>query len=295
MKEYTNKQVEEQNYPSTLQSNFYIPETNPKFDFVWGADVNVFSIGSCFAREIEVVLQEHGCCVNSLSPLVSFEGEGFPVSLLNEYNPGSMAQRINWAFNSEDLGERGIVKRDDRYVDLLINSEKTHNKEWVLSRRRRIQEIYKHLPKSNLVVITLGLTEAWYDTQEQIYLNRIPPFDNNDRYVLRVLDVKDCLDLLEPAIKQFTDREIPVLLSVSPIPLTISFTGEDAVIANENSKSTLRLVAKQIAENNHLVDYFPSYEAFRTQGLIAFLEDGKHVKFPLVEKTVNEMVKRYQA
>ena len=281
-------------YPSHVKSNFYIPKTLPKFKFNWNPNLNVFSIGSCFAREIELVLQEQNCTVNSLVALASIEPQGLPVSLMNEYNPGSIAQRINCAKTSMDVGDKCIVENQGNFTDLLINSYRAHSKDWILSRRKIIQNTYDWLFKSNLVIITLGLTEAWYDNEYKLYLNRIPPYrEDSSRYSFRMLDVDDCLTLLSPAIQSLTQNNIPVILSVSPIPLSTSFSGRDPIIANEVSKTTLRIVAEELVSHNNLVDYYPSYEAFRTQGMSAYLDDGKHVKFSLVEETVNEMVSRY--
>jgi hypothetical protein len=278
-----------------LTQELYIPATTPKFSVKWGKNFNVFCIGSCFAREIELELQQKNCNVQTLVTLASFENNGL-MSLMNEYNAGSIAQRIKWAFDPIELSDESIYLKNDKYIDLLLNSEKSHDKEWVLERRKRIQQVYDQLGNTNLVIITLGLTEAWYDNQTGFWLNRIPPYEQDPtRYTLKILGVQDCLDLLQPELKKLTDRNIPIVLTVSPVPLQITFSGKDAIIANEESKSTLRVVAKELSESSDLIDYFPSYETIRIHGVNNYYDGGIHVKFDVVEKIVSHMIHLYQA
>ena len=50
------------------------------------------------------------------------------------------------------------------------------------------------------------------------------------------------------------------VLTVSPVPLGVTFQTRDIVIENTNSKSILRVVADEIYRKLDYVDYFPSYE-----------------------------------
>jgi hypothetical protein len=50
------------------------------------------------------------------------------------------------------------------------------------------------------------------------------------------------------------------VVTVSPVPLHATFTGQDVVIANAYSKATLRSVAGAFCATHDDVDYFPSYE-----------------------------------
>jgi len=293
--ELINSNPNYQKYFPFLTSETYVPKIEPKFHLNWGKDFNVFCIGSCFAREIELELQHKNCNVQTLVPLASFENNGL-MSLMNEYNAGSIAQRIKWAFESNDIGDKSIYLKNEKYVDLLLNSEKSHDIEWIIERRKRINEVYKTLPDANLVIITLGLTEVWYDKETNFYLNRIPPFNvDPSRYELRILDVKNCFELLNTALKKITDINIPIVLTISPVPLKVTFSGKDPIIANEESKSTLRLVASMLSDSNPLIDYFPSFETVKIGGLENYYDGGIHVKFELVEEIVNHMINLYQA
>lgn len=54
--------------------------------------------------------------------------------------------------------------------------------------------------------------------------------------------------------------DIKVLLTVSPVPLTATASGEHVLTATTYSKSVLRAVAGELAQSQPGVDYFPSYE-----------------------------------
>ena len=72
------------------------------------------------------------------------------------------------------------------------------------------------------------------------------------------------------------NKSMRVLLTVSPVPLTATNSGNHVMVATSESKSILRAVAGQIAENMQFVDYFPSYEIITAppfKGM--FYEDNK--------------------
>lgn len=97
------------------------------------------------------------------------------------------------------------------------------------------------------MIITLGLVQSWYDTEEQLYLNRMPgPWAMKSypgRYSIRILDVETSYALLSSAVEQLIAAGIQkILVTISPVPLQKSFCGGDATIANCYSKSVLKTV-----------------------------------------------------
>jgi hypothetical protein len=58
--------------------------------------------------------------------------------------------------------------------------------------------------------------------------------------------------------------DLRFVLTVSPVPLTATYSGRHVLVATMYSKSVLRAAAGQLAENNAFVDYFPSYEIFNS-------------------------------
>jgi DNA-binding transcriptional regulator YdaS (Cro superfamily) len=82
-------------------------------------------------------------------------------------------------------------------------------------------------------------------------------------------NLKRTLDLLFAAN---ADRD--VLLTVSPVALHQTFSGQDVIVANMESKSILRAVAGQLAREYRRAHYMPTYELFARHDL--FHEDGRH-------------------
>lgn len=263
-----------------------------------GKDCRVFTIGSCFARNIEEHLGALGLDVpTSAFSVPKTEWKHRPNGLLNEYTPGTMSQRINHALAGTAATEETIIADGQNgFVDLLLPGGFPVSLERALERRNEIDNLYHKLLVSDVAIITLGYVEAWFDAKTGVYLNRMPPHATiraePDRYRLHRLNAQACLDLLEPAIRTLTERGIRIILTVSPVPIAVTFTGDDCVIANEYSKSTLRVVAEELRSNRN-VEYFPSYEIVRSMGLKGLEEDQIHVKSSEVGKVVAYMLETY--
>jgi hypothetical protein len=92
-----------------------------------------------------------------------------------------------------------------------------------------------------------------------------------------------------------SDLNIRTILTVSPVPLHTTFMPEDCVIANEYSKTVLRVCAEELARKYANVDYFPSYEIVRSGGLANFHKDNVHVKPEVVSLVTSYMLSIYSA
>src|SRR6185503_12468341 len=103
---------------------------------------------------------------------------------------------------------------------------------------------FRQLPECRIVVITLGLAEAWFDHETGLYLNTAPPLQatnrNPDRFSLDVLDYEDILSALERIyglLSAHGHPDVKVLITVSPVPFKATFSGQDAITANTYSKA----------------------------------------------------------
>ena len=221
-----------------------------------------------------------------------------PNGMLNEYNPGAMSQRILYALDGKSFAAETVVPTGTQYTDLLLPGGANVAHERAMERRGEIQDVYSHLATSIVVVITLGLVEAWFDEDHQLYLNQIPPHafanKNPKRFSFRRLDVDDVCNLLTPALAALADIKARVIMTVSPVPLWATFTGMDCAIANEFSKSVLRVAADRLGRRFANIDYFPSYEIVRSAGTAAYVPDNVHVKEDLVHEITKYMIQSYQ-
>jgi hypothetical protein len=89
--------------------------------------------------------------------------------------------------SSKEFPKSTIIPNGDGYTDLLLAGEGGVTHERALVRRKEIDEAYKYLSKSDLVIITLGLAEAWYDEETRLFINRRlhTPSASNTRTDLR--------------------------------------------------------------------------------------------------------------
>jgi hypothetical protein len=158
-------------------------------------------------------------------------------------------------------------------------------------------------------IITLGLIEVWYDRECHCYLNEPLNFgkvyqENKslqdyfaDRFVFQVLNYKEIYDAtyqIFALLKEQASPDCKAILTVSPVPLSGTFTGRDVLVANMYSKSVLRAVAEEIRARFDFIDYFPSYESVMLSPRpMTWDEDGVHVTDAAVGANVERMVKAY--
>ena len=290
-----NKRFPDQEDPR-YQDDLLFPSLEPKFSL--DAPAKVFTIGSCFARNIEFALAEYDIELPATDFAVpKSEWEFRPNGILNEYNPGTTAQRILSAVKDEDDSEETIIETKGGFFDLLLPGGFPVSFERAVERRAQIKEVYRNLVSSDLVIVTLGLVEAWYDEKTEMYLNRMPmPLIRKqpDRYTFRRMEVEDSFSILDKAVAELTGAGVgKILFTVSPVPLGTTFTGKDVVVANSFSKAALRVCAQKLMEKYPQVDYYPSFELVSSGGLDSFNEDNIHVKPPIVRRATGHMLEAY--
>jgi hypothetical protein len=277
---------------------------NPKFKI--NKQDKIFTIGSCFARNIENSLQRNGIPFASKGYTLSgdyyeIKNAGDRRGVLNAYTPHSMWQLFQLADANFPIDKGLIEISEDLYFDPLTSGLSFLNKEITLKIRRELIEIYKKLEQCNTVIITLGYIESWIDNLTNTFLNRTPYQKElrkiSDRfsffqadYTLSLLVIRQIVDF----ISQKTEGRAKIIITVSPVPLAATFTDKDIVIANQYSKSTLVCCAQTIADENDQVDYFPSYEmVMNSDRASAWLKDGVHINEQLVDNVITQFVEAY--
>ncbi len=275
------------------------PSLKPSFSLSRGA--RVFTLGSCFARNVEEVLAGEFELPAMRFKAPKTEWKFRPNGLLNEYNPAAMSQRLLWAANGQNIADMdcALAGSDDDCIDLLLAGGSAVTRSRALERRREIDQIYADLPGSEVLILTLGMTECWYDTEQKVHLNRgpLPAMVRAEpkRYRFERLDVGESYLMLEKGIDAALSAGLKrVLLTVSPVPLQSTFSGDDCVIANQFSKSVLRIVADRLRRRFvGRLDYFPSYEIALSGGLSAFGDDHVHVRPDIVRQIVEYLCASY--
>ena len=222
---------------------------------------NLFSIGSCFAVNVTRWLKEQGV------------GTRLPEWGLH-YNPATILSELRRA---ADVVERDVIWEltlEDGsacFVDAKRHPISGGSLPQLDAERKRIATASKEcFEAADGFIITLGLSEVWEQicNGDREIINRAP-----DRRVLgdaqfasRFLSVDECVEYIRQIvdlIRITKGYEIPIVFSVSPIPLKGSASGYDVQSANLRSKSILIAAIHSFVEedtNPQKVSYFPAYE-----------------------------------
>lgn len=272
----------------------------------WIGGRAVYAIGSCFAREIELHLAAKNWDVLSLdrhNETVDCPLLHSPVTpdFYNRFNSGSMLREIERLTDSVPMDDRELVyEAPDGFVDMHFASRAFVQEMSTISwRREESLLIGQRLRHADLIVITLGLNEAWYDTESSSYLNSVPGVNivNDDRFELRIFGFNEnkCFLLKIINLVRSINPFAKFIISVSPVPMLATFSGLDVVLANSEAKSILRAVAAEVVSQfPHEVSYFPSYElvtcADRDR---AWMGDRRHITGEMVAHVADNFDRIY--
>lgn len=309
---FNNLSKSEATWPTRGQSpNRVEPQAAPTFSpsFMLAPGEAVFTIGSCFARNVERYLELKGYDV----PMRRLDVVGSGIvetgeatgNVFNNYGVPSILNELEWAVDPSkpfDPATCLLEASPGKFIDLHLTSlMKAVPLENALARRARIRQGMASVARCRIVIMTLGLVEVWYDAQSMRYLNIAPPKQAvkqfPGRFTLHVMSYAEIINTLNRIVallSEYGPKEQRIILTVSPIPLGNTFTGQDVIVANTYSKSALRAAAQEICANHKHIDYFPSYESFiLSDRKIAFQDDMRHAQRSMVEFNVNRMIAAY--
>ena len=284
------------------------PEIQPSFRI--GPGETVFTIGSCFARNIERFLVDAGCRVPMQElHLPSEEWHGGANSAMNKFHPPAFRQCLGWTaaiFDRDgvvtwaDCQPLAFEVGDGRVFDMEMASTPPVTRERFIERRQHIYDVFSTVFSADCLMITPGLIEAWFDKLTGLYIHEAPTLKAmavlKDRWEFEILSYEQCLaDLLADIdVVRARNPGVKVLITTSPVPLAASFSGKDVRIANAYSKSVLRAVCGAASLKRPMVDYFPSYEAATLSAPDKVWDtDRLHVAGGFVGKIVAYMLDHY--
>lgn len=247
--------------------------------FTLSKQEKIATAGSCFAQHIHKALKQNGYNILEVEPPPSslkeeeYEHNGYNMYSArygNIYTIKQLYQLSNEALGNSEIYE--TWERDGRYYDsqrpnTRRNGHETRD-EVFQSRREHLACVLKMFKEMDVFIFTLGLTEAWMNKAKTVVYPTAPgvisgSFDS-DKFTWvnsNFLDIISDFDSFEENLKIIRNsRPCKILLTVSPVPLTATYSDQHILAANTYSKSTLRCVAGYLSEVNSHIDYFPSYE-----------------------------------
>lgn len=229
----------------------------------------VATAGSCFAQNLSKHMRARGHVAFLAAEPLRDGDPVFSARTGNIYTAQQLLQLLIEALSGKVDSGAAIQRADGRFVDAnrpyMEPDGFATPAEVIAARSRHLVAVKEMFATCDVFVFTLGLTEAWaaaetgrvYPVAPQIYARDDQPaaqFHNYD------------LSQIEAAMDQFLDRlqalnpGARVLLTVSPVPLTATYTGDHVLVATMHSKSILRVACSQLTARHDHVFYFPSYE-----------------------------------
>ncbi len=161
-------------------------------------------------------------------------------------------------------------RKDDGFVDpfrpTLEVKPFASQDEVTAMQRSHLARVAKLFEETDVFVFTLGLTETWVSLEDNAVFPVAPGVSGGrftpKRHGFLNLTFSDCRADLRRFIEMMRsiNGNMRFLLTVSPVPLMATASGQQVIVATTYSKSVLRAVAGQMADNLDYVDYFPSYE-----------------------------------
>jgi hypothetical protein len=113
-------------------------------------------------------------------------------------------------------------------------------------------------------------------------------------HVLSFAETLSHLNAMHSLIREHCKPGALFVVTVSPIPLTFTYTDRDVIEANAESKATLRAAAGEFCRDHGDVVYFPSYEmATLADPATVWRGDKRHVEKPFVRHIVDQFVRHF--
>lgn len=271
--------------------------------FALDAKSKFFCLGSCFARNIEEHLIYRG--VEVLSKKVVSPKDEWPAranGFLNKFTTHSMVQELRWLAHPPANPVEHLLETSKGWRDMhLTPGLQGSTLDRALERRAWLAaEYFPRIAQADVLVMTLGLNEVWRDTVAGTRLNAAPGLwevrREPGRFVLEITDVEENVAALEEAraLVKALNPAMKIVVTVSPVPMSTTFSGRDIAIANTLSKATLRAAADAFQMRHDDVDYFPSFEiATLSSRGFAYAPDCLHVADRVVSHIMGRFLDGY--
>jgi len=248
---------------------------DPKFKV--GRRMKVATFGSCFAQHFGRALEGRGFrwFVTEPAPLGlgeasarRFSYDVFSARTGNIYTASLLRQWVRWAAGDAAVPDE-VWEKDGRFFDPFRPAIEPDGfasaEELVRSREMAIEAFRRVILESDIFAFTLGLTESWFHRTHGYEYPLCPgtaagEFDAG-QHVFVNQDYGSIRKALVEAFHRMRELRpgLKFLLTVSPVPLTATMSGNHVLVATMESKSILRAVAGSLRQQPY-VDYFPSYE-----------------------------------
>lgn len=239
----------------------------------------VATAGSCFAQHIARTLVAHG-----FHYLVTERADDLPPEAQQARHYGMFSARFGNVYTARQLRQllemalgdapspQGLVwpRGDGRWLDGLrpyIEPDGFDDEVQALASRQQMLACTSDMFQGcDVLVFTLGLTEAWHRPADGVVVPLAPgvvspsaPMDEfafvNFSHEQVLADMRAFLWLLKSV-----NPKVRVVLTVSPVPLVATYEPRSVIASTAYSKAVLRSVAGELEKEFDWLAYFASYE-----------------------------------
>lgn len=251
-------------------------EWDPKYRI--GPKMKIATFGSCFAQHFGRALKQRNMNWFDAEPAIpaisdtlatAYGYRTFSARTANIYTTSLLLQWTKWALEHENPPQE-VWHSGNLILDPFRPRIEPQGFASVSEMRRLRQQTIvafrKCITDASVFVFTLGLTESWFNTQQGYEYPMCPGTAggefNPDQHRFRNQSFDEVRAALQQSIQLMRDVNpgLRFLLTVSPVPLTATYSNRHVITATMESKSILRAVAGELSQDNPLIDYFPSYE-----------------------------------
>ncbi len=187
----------------------------------------------------------------------------------NVYTTRQLLQLFEEAHGNRTPTER-VWEKEGRFYDALrasVDPVGQDSAETVLALRvRHLAAVRRMFAELDVFVFTMGLTEGWENAEDgtmfAVAPGTVAGTYEPSRHVfrnLRAAEIRADMLAFWERLRAVNSRA-RMLLTVSPVPLAATATQHHVLVATTYSKSVLRTVAGELAEDVEEIHYFPSYE-----------------------------------
>lgn len=244
------------------------------------ADDRVGAAGSCFAQHIARAMRGDGFNVLDVEPppaglprerQLAFGYGQYSARYSNIYTTRQLLQLLREAFQGVRSPDP-VWTLEGRCFDSMrpaVEPAGLGSAEEVMAHREfHLEQVRRLFTQMDVFIFTLGLTECWRHEGSDWIFPTAPgtlagSYDpavysfKNLSFGEIIADMNASLAIIRSVNRSSNLR---ILLTVSPVPLTATYTGEHVLTATTYSKSVLRAVAGTLCDEHQNVAYFPSYE-----------------------------------
>ena len=248
----------------------------PKFQI--DRSIRVMTAGSCFAQHVGRTLRNAGFNVIDNEPLPA----NVPDTVANKFGYRLYSARYANIYTVRQLLQlfketRGrfepaepVWEKGGRFYDSQrpsVDPGGLDSPETVMKHREHhLKAVRRAFNNCDLMVFTLGLTEAWiHRASETVYPTApgtIAGEYDPEKYAFKNFTYDEIIKDFKQfrAAMKKRNPEIKFLVTTSPVPLTATASGQHVEVATAYSKAVLRAVCGALYQEFDDVEYFPSYE-----------------------------------